>query len=170
MTSKSSKAPPLLRADHQSLSYHGAYLCPICRHGQITGITLMDAFACNFCRHIFTANLNQQLIQVVDSSQPMSWRWTGRNWQSSHRDDPSLTLMVWVVAIVLVTLPASIVWLCSYLFPPLPGSLWAWFPSVWVGCTFAVHLLMVSWLLAEHYQLPIYVANRIRIRNWFGQR
>ena len=98
----SPKALPVVHSESQSLSYHDTYLCPICRHGQIEGITLMDAFACNFCRHIFTANLNNQSVQVVDSSQPMSWRWNGRGWQSAYRDDPSLTMIVWIVAIVLI--------------------------------------------------------------------
>jgi rubredoxin len=164
------KGSPVLDREPQSLSYHDTFLCPICRHGQIAGITLMDAFACNFCRHIFTANLTHQSVQVVDSSQPMTWRWNGRGWQSAYRDDPSLTMIVGIVAIVLTTLPASIVWLCSYVFPPLPGSIWAWFPSVWVGCTFGIHVLMVGWIAAEHYQFPLYVANRIRLRQLLGRR
>ncbi|NJO39624.1 MAG: hypothetical protein HC769_08230 [Cyanobacteria bacterium CRU_2_1] len=152
------------------LNYQGIYMCPVCRHGQISALTLMDAFACNFCRHIFTANLENQVVQVVDSSQPMSWRWNGRNWQMAYRDAPSLTVVIWLVSVVLVTLPASIVWLMAYIFPPLPGSTWSWFPSVWLGCTLGVHLLMVGWLLAEHYQLPIYVASRVRLRTWLGRR
>lgn len=154
----------------QALMYEDSYICPICRHGQISALTLMDAFACNFCRHIFTANLQNQTVQVVDSSQPLSWRWDGRGWQSTHRDDPGLTAVIWFVSLVLVLIPAAIVGLMSYLFPPLSGSVWSWFPSVWLGCTLGVHLLMVSWLLAEHYQIPIYVANRVRIRDWLGRR
>jgi hypothetical protein len=154
----------------QSLSYQESYLCPICRHGRITGLPLMEAFACNFCRHIFTANLAMRTVQVVDSSQPMTWKWTGRNWQTAYRDDPSLTLVVWLIGVVLVTLPTGIVWLSTYVFPPLPGSRWEWLPGAWLGCTFGIHLLMVSWLLAEHYQIPIYIASRVRLRDWFGRR
>jgi hypothetical protein len=154
----------------EALSYQGTYICPICRHGHISNLTLMDAFACNFCRHIFTANLNNQSVQVVDSSQPMSWRWNGRSWKASYHDDPSLTIVIWLVSAVLVVLPASIVWVMSYLFPPLPGSTGAWFPQVWLGCTLGVHFLMVGWLLAEHYQLPLYITNRIRLRSWMGRR
>ncbi|XQQ06338.1 MAG: hypothetical protein EDM05_69180 [Leptolyngbya sp. IPPAS B-1204] len=157
-------------SESRSLSLQDSYICPVCRHGQISALTLMDAFACNFCRHIFTANLQNQTVQVVDSSQPLTWRWTGRNWQSTYRDDPSLTAVVWFASIVLVLLPASIVWLMAFLFPPLPGSVLSWFPSVWLGCTFGIHLLMVGWLLAEHYQLPIYIASRVRLREWLGRR
>ncbi len=79
--------------ERRSLNFHETYICPVCRHGQIAELTLMDAFACNFCRHIFTANLREQSIHVEDSSQPMTWRWNGRNWQGSKSarcgSDPS---------------------------------------------------------------------------------
>lgn len=151
-------------SDSQSLGFEEAYLCPVCRHGQISGLTLMDAFACDFCRHIFTANLAEQTVQVVDSSQPMSWRWNGRNWQVAYRDEINLTLVIWLVSGALVVLPPALVWLSAHTFPPLPNSPWAWFPAVWVGCTFSIHFLMVSWLIAEHYQLPLYVSTKIRLR------
>ncbi|HEY9645238.1 MAG TPA: DUF2396 family protein, partial [Chroococcidiopsis sp.] len=108
-------------AAERSLSYDESYLCPICRHGQISSLVLMDAFACNFCRHIFTANLAEQTVQVVDSSQPMSWRWNGRTWRFAHQpDDLNLTVMIWLIGAVLVMLPSALVWLSAYTFPPLP--------------------------------------------------
>jgi hypothetical protein len=153
-----------------SLSYSGTYLCPVCRYGQITGLTLMDAFACNFCRHIFTANLPEQTVQVVDSSQPMSWRWNGRGWKVAYRDDFDLTFIIWLISGAVVVVPSALVWLAAYTFPPLPGSPWAWFPMVWVGCTFLVHLFMVSWLLVEHYQLPLYVMTKIKLQQLLMRR
>ncbi len=155
---------------HRPLSFQDEYLCPVCRHGQIANLTLMDAFACDFCRHIFTANLNDQSVQVVDSSQPMSWRWNGRAWQVAHRDEFNLTLVIWIVSIFLVVLPPTLVWLSAYTFPPLPDSGWAWFPIAWAIGTFAIHFFMVFWLMAEHYQLPLYVASKIRLRQLLGQR
>lgn len=169
-TKSAMRATLTSRRESYSLTLQDSYLCPVCRHGQISALTLMDAFACSFCRHIFTANLQNQTVQVVDSAQPLSWRWNGRSWQSTHRDDPSLTAIVWFASIVLVLLPAGIVWLMSYLFPPLPNSLWSWFPSVWLGFTLGIHLLMVSWLLAEHYQFSLYVASRVRLRGWLNRR
>lgn len=162
-------ATPLL-SPPDSLSYQGTYLCPVCRYGQISGLTLMDAFACNFCRHIFTANLQEQSVQVVDSSQPMTWRWNGRSWKVAYRDDFDLTFIIWVIGVAVVVLPSALVWLAAYTFPPLPGSPWAWFPMVWVGCTFLVHLLMVSWLLVEHYQLPLYVMLKVRLKHLLMRR
>ncbi|MFZ4675399.1 MAG: hypothetical protein ACOYM4_06830, partial [Nodosilinea sp.] len=57
------------------------YECPVCRHGQIQPMTLMDAYACSFCRHIFAVNLDQQTVHVVDKVQSMGWRWQGWRWQ-----------------------------------------------------------------------------------------
>lgn len=153
-----------------TLNYQSAYICPICRHGQIAALAMMDAFACDFCRHIFTGNLQQQTVQVVDSAQPMAWRWTGRTWQGVHRGDANLTVVVWLISAVVMLLPPSLVWLSAYIFPPLPGSRWAWFPAVWVGCTFFLHFTMVAWLIAEHYQFPFYVSSKIRLQTLFDRR
>ncbi len=158
-------------AAERPLSYDEPYLCPVCRHGQISSLVLMDAFACNFCRHIFTANLTEQTVQVVDSSQPMSWRWNGRNWRLAYQlNDSNLTVLIWLIGAVLVILPSALVWLSAYTFPPLPGSPWAWFPMVWVGCTLLTHLLMVLWLLAEYYQFSPYISSKVRLQLLLNRR
>ncbi|UBF27755.1 hypothetical protein K9N68_07530 [Kovacikia minuta CCNUW1] len=157
-------------AERRSLNYQETYICPVCRHGQISSLTLMDAFACGFCRHIFTANLQEQSIRVEDSSQPMTWRWNGRHWQSAHQLDADLTFVVWLVGASLVILPPGLIWLSSHTFPPLRGSALYWFPSFWIGLSFCLHFLFVAWLLAEHYQISLYVACRVRIQDWLGRR
>ncbi|MBD1842275.1 hypothetical protein H6F89_02380 [Cyanobacteria bacterium FACHB-63] len=160
------KSVPSVSLDRRTLNYQEAYPCPICRHGQVEGLTLMDAFACNFCRHIFTANLNEQTVHVEDSSQPMTWRWNGRKWQAANQTDVDLSIVIWLVGLALVVLPPSLIWLPSQVFIPLDGSSGAWFPKFWIALTFACHFGFVSWLLAEHYQLPLYVAGKVRIRRW----
>lgn len=157
-------------SDRRSLTYQETYICPVCRHGQIAALTLMDAFACDFCRHIFTANLLEQSIHVEDSSQPMTWRWNGLNWKAANQLDMDLTIVVWLVGVALVLLPPALIWLSSHTFPPMQGSTWAWFPSVWIGLTFLAHFTFVAWLLAEHYQLPFYVTYKIRLRHALGGR
>jgi rubredoxin len=157
-------------SDRRLLSYQDSFVCPVCRHGEISAITLMDAFACNFCRHIFTANLKDQSIRVEDSSQPMSWRWNGTSWQSANSLDTDLTILIWLIGLALVILPPTLVGLSSYTFPPTPGSIWYWFPIIWVSLAFMSHLSFVSWVLAEHYQFPFYVTFKIRLRNLLGQR
>ena len=165
-SSKVATAP----AERRTLNYQETYLCPVCRHGQISALTLMDAFSCSFCRHIFTANLHEQSVHVEDSSQPMTWRWTGRNWQAANQIDMDLTIVIWLVGVALVVLPPSLVWLSSHTFPPMAGSAWYWFPTVWVGLAFFSHLSFVAWLLAEHYQVPFYVAGKVRVQSMMGQR
>lgn len=157
-------------ADKHNLNYQDTYPCPVCRHGQISALTLMDAFACSFCRHIFTANLREQSIRVEDSSQPVTWRWNGRTWQAATPVDVNLNLVIWLVGVALVLLPPALIWLSSHTFPPMAGSRWAWFPLIWVGLTFASHFLFVAWLLVEHYQLPIYVAWKVRCQDWLSRR
>lgn len=156
--------------ERQSLSYGQTYVCPICRHGEISGIVLMDAFSCDFCRHIFTADLLDQTVRVEDSSFPISWRWNGYKWQAAHQNSQDLTITVWIVAVVLVLLPPSLVWLSAHIFPPMRGSGADWFPSVWVSLTFAAHFLFVAWVLLEHYQFPPYVSSKIRLRDLLGRR
>lgn len=156
--------------ERRSLNYQEQYVCPICRHGQISALTLMDAFACDFCRHIFTADLRDQSVRVEDSSQAMTWRWNGHTWQGLHQVDVDLTALIWIVGAVLVIIPSTLIWLSAHLFPPLDGSRWYWFPTVWMSLSFVSHLSLVSWLLAEHYQIPLYVATKVRLQTLLGQR
>lgn len=168
MMNKSQPIAPV--SERRSLNYQDPYLCPVCRHGQISAIALMDAFACSFCRHIFTANLREQSVRVEDSSQPMTWRWNGQSWQAANQVDQDLAFVVWLVGAALVVLPPTLIWLSSHTFPPMQGSVWYWFPTVWVGLAFFSHFFFVAWLLVEHYQLPIYVAGKVRVQMWLGRR
>lgn len=161
----------LERSDRRNLSYEESYICPVCRHGQISTLALMDAFACNFCRHIFTADLRNQTVRVEDSSQPMTWRWNGRGWQGAMAPtDVDLTIMIWLVGAALVLLPPGLIWLSSHTFPPMRGSAWYWFPVAWVALAFLSHFSFVAWLLVEHYQFPFYVTCKIRLQDWLGRR
>jgi hypothetical protein len=158
------------RSEPCSLNYQDTYICPVCRHGHISAIALMDAFACDFCRHIFTINLRDQSIRVEDSSQPMTWRWNGKSWQSTNRVDQDLSFIVWLVGAALVGLPPTLIWLSSHTFPPMRDSIWYWFPTIWVSLAFFSHFLFVAWLLVEHYQWPAYIAGKVRLQIWLGRR
>lgn len=164
--SKSRGRSPHSSPSGQALNYQDTYLCPVCRHGHITQLVLMDAFACDFCRHIFEANLKQQTVHVIDSSQPMIWYWDGWRWRSKRSGDENLTLFLWLIGGILVILPVAMIGISAYMFPPLPGSRLAWLPTAWAICTFISHLFMVSWLMAEHYQPPLYVLARLRLSRW----
>jgi hypothetical protein len=137
------------------LDFYGKYTCPVCRHGEISAIPLMEAFSCHFCRHIFTANLEQQTIKMADSQLPLTWRWNGRTWTGGYREENELGWGYWIAGTAFVLLPTSIVGLFTYIFPPLPDSSLSWFPLFWVGLTFFAHLAFLGWLVLEYYQLPI---------------
>lgn len=143
----------------------GDYLCPACRNGQLASMVLMDAFACNFCRHIFEANLEQQTLHVVDSTQPLGWRWLGHRWQPLHQQD-GVALILGALGALLLVLPAGLIAGSAYLFPPLEGSRGASVPLVWATATLAAHGLIVLWLVAERYQLPPYIMARVWLRRW----
>ncbi|MBE9039182.1 DUF2396 family protein [Oscillatoriales cyanobacterium LEGE 11467] len=149
MTQSASPSPSVT-----PLNFRGAYRCPACRRGQISALVLTEAFGCNTCNHIFTANLAKQSVQVVDSSPPLAWRWNGRKWKPTHRDVDPLNGWVWCLAIAFVLLPTSIVALGAYVFPPLPDSAWGWFPLAWAGLTLGAHFACVAWLVMEYYQFP----------------
>ncbi|MEP0870613.1 hypothetical protein NDA01_12440 [Trichocoleus desertorum AS-A10] len=148
----------------RNLSYQEVYTCPICRHGEIAGMTLMDAFACNFCRHIFTANLREQSVQVVDNSHPLAWRWNGQAWRGLHQVDGDQTVLIWLIGLILVVLPSALVGLASYMFPPLDDSPSNSVPLLWTSLTFCLHFILVAWLVAEHHQFPLYVACKVRLQ------
>jgi len=154
----------------RSFTLDDAYPCPICRCGQVATLPLMEAFACNFCRHIFTANLREQSLRVEDSSQPMTWRWNGRNWRTVNHVDREVSLLLWAIGSILVILPPVLIGFAAYLFPPLPDSAGSWVPHAWMNLTFGLHFLMVAWLLLEHYQVPLYVSGKIQVQDWLSRR
>lgn len=149
------------------LSADGQYLCPICRQGQITQLTLMEAFACSFCRHIFEMDYRQQSVRVVDSTQQTLWRWVGDRWVSLGQQAGAA--VIWIIAVILGLLPPSIVGMAVYMFPPLPGSRWAWLPVSWSLVALLLHGLLATWIVVEYYQPPLYAANKVRVRRWLQQ-
>jgi hypothetical protein len=137
------------------LSFEEPYPCPVCRRGQLNGMVMMDAFACSFCRHIFTASLEQQILRLADSPSPLVWVWTGAVWQGKSQLETSLGWGLGFAIALFILLPTTLVGCGAYYFPPLPGSRLAWLPLVWVFLTFLLHGLCIGWLLLEYYQIPV---------------
>ena len=138
------------------LNHDSAYYCPVCHHGEIATLPLMEAFSCNFCHHIFTANLDKQAITIVDSHLPLTWYWNGKRWQNVR----AVKVFQWgygLLALGFVSLPTLVVAAGAYLFPVLPHSHLAWFPWFWVGLTFFCHLSCLFWLFLEYYQFPLWL-------------
>ena len=135
----------------------GKYPCPVCRHGKVAEMPLMETFACNFCQHIFTTNFDKQLLKMADSQLPLTWYWNGKIWKGIHREGAEIGWTYSVFAIAFVIIPTAIISVGAYLFPPMNGSLLSWLPLFWAILTFCAHLSCVVWLIIEYYQFPIFL-------------
>lgn len=146
-------------AEAKRLTYEESYRCPACASGDLSAIALMDIFACDFCRHMFTANLTNQSIQLADSLQPMAWQWNGWRWQTAQQSSTAAAL-IWTFTSGLTLAPVAIIALSNYIFPPLEST---GFPIMWTMLTLACHSVMSIWLLAEYHRWPWYISSRIRL-------
>ena len=135
----------------------GEYSCPVCRHGKVSEMLMMEAFSCNFCQHIFTTNFEKQLLKMADSQLPLTWYWNGKTWKGIHREGVEIGWSYIAVALAFVLLPTAIVGSGMYLFPASPDSLLYWLPLAWTAVTFCAHLFCVVWLIIEYYQFPIFL-------------
>ncbi|MGB3205975.1 MAG: hypothetical protein WBB28_13375, partial [Crinalium sp.] len=124
--------------------------------GQISTMPLMEALACNFCRHIFTLNVVTQHLTMADSSLPLTWRWNGRGWRSVYQNGVVIGWGIVLGAIAFVLLPATLVALSAYIFPAEPDTFLSWLPLFWIGLTFVCHLLLVVSIVIESYQFPVF--------------
>jgi len=131
------------------------YPCPVCRRGEIQPLPLMEACGCNFCQHIFTVNLETEVLCMADREPPLSWHWDGRQWTGAHLAGVEFNWIYGVAAIAFLGLPTGIVGLGAYLFPPIPGSPLDWVPTFWVSLVFMTHLVILLWLVGEFYQFPV---------------
>ena len=165
--SKPSKARAIGWSVLAPLDDRDQHPCPICNHGQLQAMAMMDeAWACDFCRHLFTLDLSAQILRVEDSIQPLQWRWMGRSWQPVRHSSDDLTPAIWIVAAGLAIGPVGIIGLSQYLFPPLPGARSVGFSQGWFISAAIGHLILAAWLLLEHYQLPLYVSLKLRWQDW----
>ena len=136
----------------QTLDYSQTYSCPLCLRGEIRALPLMDAFGCNFCQHIFSANLEEQLLDLADGQVPRRWYRRGHQWIAKDRE------ILWgygLFGLMLIVLPTAIVGLGAYCFPPLPHSRLSWFPNFWVVLTLIFHVSFLIWLAAVYWQFPV---------------
>jgi hypothetical protein len=160
----------MLKAHSHSDRFHdkGTYPCPVCRHGEISSMLLMETFACNFCQHIFTTNFDKQLLKMADSQLPLSWYWNGKNWKGIQREGTEFGWGYLVAGLIFVLFPTGIIGIGAYLFPPLPDSPLSWLPLVWLILTFFSHLFCLVWLVIEYYQFPIFLYIRAIKRRLFA--
>lgn len=163
--------------DHQILSskwlseailLDARYPCPVCRHGSIEGLFMVDAFSCRFCRHIFT--IDGLHLRLEDNMQPFRWRWNGDRWMSLRKEiPPDWLLLIWALGVGFVAVPTGLIWLAYHTFPPLPSQNSAGFPVLWTGLVFLSHFIIVGWLCVEHFQFPLYVTARLYWQRFVSQ-
>jgi hypothetical protein len=152
----------MFKEKENPLSYQETYPCPVCRCGDLSNIALMDAFGCDVCRHIFTIHPERQLLKMADREPSITWRWNGQNWKGEHIGNLEITWVYGLAALLLILFPPTLIGLSAFLFPPISGRFWAWFPIIWTAITFLSHLLLVLWLIAEAYQFPVFLYLRSR--------
>ena len=69
-----------------TLDYSQTYSCPLCLRGEIRAFPLMDAFGCDFCRHIFSASLEEQVLDLADGQVPRRWYRKGNQWVTKDQE------------------------------------------------------------------------------------
>ena len=148
----------------------GTYPCPICRHGTVSPMPLMETFGCDFCRHIFSPNFTEQVLRVEDSAQPLRWQWQGKKWRPARYTDPTLNRSLWLMSGAIALVPPLLIGGSQYLFPPLPGSALSPFPQLWLGAAILTHPLIASWILLEHHQPTRYVSWKVQSQDWITAR
>lgn len=135
-----------------SLNYTQDYPCPLCWKGTVRPLALMEAFGCDLCRHIFTADLEEQVLKLADSQIPRRWSWQGNQWRNQDRE----TLWGLTFAgLAFMVLPTLVISLGVYCFPPLPHSPLSWLPKVWIGLTLLFHTACLVWLAGRYFQLSL---------------
>lgn len=142
--------------------------CPLCGQGTLEQLTLMDVWGCQECRHLFEWNTNKQMLKVIDLSPTILWWWNGRFWQRGQNSFLPLTPGLVMGAIALASLPSLLLGIANYIFPPLPGSPFAWFPIVWQGLALVSHGACIGWVMAESYQFSPYLRFKIWLRRRFS--
>lgn len=152
--------------NYRPLNYNEDYICPVCRNGRISTLAMMETFACNFCQHLFEAEISTQKLTLLDSQFPIIWQWYREKWVRINPDGVEIGWGYLILGILFVLLPTVIVGSTSYLFPPLPGSYLAWLPVFWTILTFLSHLSCFIWLVLEYYQFPWRLYVNALVNSW----
>lgn len=136
-------------------NFQGTYPCPVCRLGQIKALPLMDAMACDSCRHIFKGYLEKQRLFLADRQPSPIWCWNGRTWVGVHAEGMKLSWGYLLIATAFVLLPPTLIGLSAYFLLETPDTSKSWLPGVWTGLTFLSHLGLIGCAVVGLYQFSI---------------
>ncbi len=128
----------------RSLSDQEVYPCPICAVGEISIMPLMEVMACQFCRHIFTADYENQQLQMADRQPPLMWRWNGKSWSERRLKGVEIGWGYALGAIAFVVLPTTLIGITIYARPPVPSSPLSWFPVFCVRSIIAMVIIVMN--------------------------
>ncbi len=148
-------------------SIDGVYPCPVCRLGQIKALPLMDAMACDLCRHIFTASMEKQRLFMADRQRSPIWCWNGRTWVGVHASGVELSWGYLLIAVAFVLLLPTLIGLSAYFLLSTPGTSESWLPAVWTGLTFLFHLGIIGYAVVGYYQFSIGTTLRVMRQHMF---
>jgi hypothetical protein len=140
-----------------SISYNqqSNYPCPVCRLGRIQAMSLMDVMACNTCRHMFALNVEKHCLSTVDYTSPLIWYWNGRNWIGDHVKGMKLGWDFWLISVIFVILPPTLIGLLTYVSVKHSGDAPPLFSLAWLGLTFLLHLSLVGLSIVGFYRFPV---------------
>lgn len=136
----------------------------MCGRGHLSQMVLMETLSCSLCQHMFSWEERQQRLDVLDVSSPATWRWNGVRWQRGPYPSQPITTATIVFACIVVFLPALMIEIASYVFPPLPDSPLASFHLFWAAAALILHGAWVLWILAESYHFMPYTLAKVKIR------
>lgn len=70
---------------NQKIDLSREYPCPCRRHGQLTQITLTEAFGCSRCQQIFVVEESGYVLEELSTSYryKRTWRWNGHQWNGA---------------------------------------------------------------------------------------
>ena len=148
-------------------NFNGTYPCPVCRLGQIKALPLMDAMACDSCRHIFTASLEKQRLFMADRQPSLIWCWNGRTWVGVHVEKVKLGWGYLLIAAAFVLLPPTLFGLSAYFLLSTPGTSKSWLPAIWTGLVFLSHLGLIGYAVIGFYQFSIGTYLRVMRQQMF---
>lgn len=144
--------------------------CPICRHGAIAEMPMMESLGCNFCNHIFVIekepNSMRQVMRMADTVSTLRWVWNGKCWENANEAQLLTSRWLAIAGILLVLVPTLITSLAANLFPTEPDLPLSWFPKFWAITTFFGHLFVVLSIAQDYIQFPFPVYWR-RIKTIF---
>jgi hypothetical protein len=133
--------------------------CPVCMHGTIAPMPMMESLACDFCNHIFileqSADQRQQFLKMADTISLLRWTWTGKRWENANAVQVYNSRWLSILGILLVLVPTAIASIAVSLFPTEPDVPLAWFPKFWAIATFFGHLFVLLSITRDYTEFPI---------------